>query len=219
MRSKICYVGSLGWVVSGVSEFIARGAEFCYSVRSTFITGCVWRRERPADVEIWRPYCAGLSKCLGDALIKTFSAVIKTFNCEYIFLPQYIFLHVFTSVKWRFIFRIINGISLSLSARPGHTQLSSYFHWCSSNKSFKGHLRKRSESWRWSEAFYWKLIHSKLAEWESNSLEDFRSTNGTIFKEMLYQTLLMARRKMVCKKKMGIISSELRTGLEVFVIY
>ena len=148
------------------------------------------------------------------------SAVIKTFNCEYIFFfPQYIFLHVFTSVKWGFIFLIIDGISLSLSARPVHAQLSSFFHWCSSNKSFKGHLRKRSESWRWSEAFYWKLIHSKLAEWESNSLEDFRSTNGTMFKEMLYQTLLMARRKMVCKKKMGIISSELRTDLEIFVIY
>lgn len=157
MRSKICYVGSLGWVVSGVSGFIARGAEFCHSVRSTFLTGCVWRSEGTDDAETWRPYCARLSRCLGDALVVQW---LKHSTVNTFFFPQYIFLHVFTSVKWGFIFLIIDGISLSLSARPVHTQLSSYFHWCSSNKSFKGHLRKRSESWRWSEAFYWKLIHS-----------------------------------------------------------
>lgn len=157
MRSKICYVGSVGWVVSGVSGFIARGAEFCHSVRSTFLTGCVWRSEGTDDAETWRPYCARLSRCLGDALVVQW---LKHSTVNTFFFPQYIFLHVFTSVKWGFIFLIIDGISLSLSARPVHTQLSSYFHWCSSNKSFKGHLRKRSESWRWSEAFYWKLIHS-----------------------------------------------------------
>ena len=157
MRSKICYVGSLGWVVSGVSGFIARGAEFCHSVRSTFLTGCVWRSEGTDDAETWHPYCARLSRCLGDALVVQW---LKHSTVNTFFFPQYIFLHVFTSVKWGFIFLIIDGISLSLSARPVHTQLSSYFHWCSSNKSFKGHLRKRSESWRWSEAFYWKLIHS-----------------------------------------------------------
>ena len=162
------------------------------------------------------PLLCSLSKCLGDALVVQW---LKHSTVNTFLFPQHIFLHLFTSVKWGFIFLIIDGISLSLSARPVHAQLSSFFHWCSSNKSFKGHLRKRSESWRWSEAFYWKLIHSKLAEWESNSLEDFRSTNGTMFKEMLYRTLLMAGRKMVCKKKMGIISSELRTDLEIFVIY
>lgn len=124
MRSKICYVGSLGWVVSGVSGFIARGAEFCHSVRSTFLTGCVWRSEGTDDAETWRPYCARLSRCLGDALVVQW---LKHSTVNTFFFPQYIFLHVFTSVKWGFIFLIIDGISLSLSARPVHTQLSSYF--------------------------------------------------------------------------------------------
>ena len=69
MRSKICYVDSLGLVVSGISEFIAGGAEFFYSICSTCITGGVWRSERPDEVEIWGLYCAGLSKCHGDSLV------------------------------------------------------------------------------------------------------------------------------------------------------
>lgn len=38
MRSKICCVGLLGLVVSGISELIARGGELYYQVCSAFIT-------------------------------------------------------------------------------------------------------------------------------------------------------------------------------------
>lgn len=157
MRSKICYVGSLGWVVSGVSGFIARGAEFCHSVRSTFLTGCVWRSEGTDDAETWRPYCARLSRCLGDALVVQW---LKHSTVNTFFFPTIHFSPRFYICEMRIYFPYNRWhLTITVSQACAHPTVF-LLHWCSSNKSFKGHLRKRSESWRWSEAFCWKLIHS-----------------------------------------------------------
>ena len=145
---------------------------------------------------MWGGLLGGLRK-ISRRLVDSW--VIKTFNWINFFQMCYfpIFLHLwngdFPHNLWHFT---ITSVS------PVHAQLARYSHWCSHQQIPEGPFEEGSKPWLRSEAFYCKLIQSKLAERESSSLKDFGGNSGAIFKEMLYPTIWMAHRKIigVCKK-------------------